>query len=141
VQNYLASLDAREGNVTAARAGYAASLRLSRPARFIFRITTSLDGLAILAAGQGQMERALRVAGASAALRQRAGYQAPAPERSELEQAVEAARRTLGDAAAAAAWTAGQALTLDQAVDEALDEPDSTDRFGQQDAITARISL
>ena len=125
VQNYLASLDAREGNVAAARAGYAASLRLSRPARFIFRITTSLDGLAILAAGQGQMERALRVAGASAALRQHAGYQAPAPERSELEQAVEAARRTLGDAAAAAAWTAGQALTLDQAVDEALDEPDS----------------
>jgi hypothetical protein len=47
----------------------------------------------------------------------------------------------LGDAAATAAWTAGQALTLDQAVDEALDEPDSTDRFGQQDAITARISL
>src|SRR6185437_13842565 len=50
VQNYLAGLEGREGNVAAARAGYAASLALSRPARFVFRIAQSLDGLAILAA-------------------------------------------------------------------------------------------
>jgi hypothetical protein len=45
----------------------------------------------------------------------------------ELEQAVEAARRTLGDADAAAAWVAGQNLTLDQAVDEALAETEECD--------------
>jgi predicted ATPase len=125
VQTYLASLDVREGNLTAARAGYAASLRLSWPARFVIRIATSLNGLAVVAAAQGQMARALRLASASAALLQRAGYRLPPDGRLDLEQAVEAARRTLGAADAAEVWAAGQALTLDQAVYEALDEPHS----------------
>jgi len=124
VQNYLASLDAREGNLAAARAGYVASLSITRPARFVFRIATSLNGLAVIAAAERQMARALRLAGAGAALRQRAGYLAPPHERLDLEQAVEAARSTLGDADAEANWAAGQSLTLDQAVDEALAETD-----------------
>jgi len=56
------------------------------------------------------------------ALRQRAGYRAPSHERAAPQEAVAAARRTLGDADAAAAWAVGESLTLDQAVDEALAE-------------------
>jgi len=126
VQNYLAGLESREGNVAAARAGYAASLALSRPARFVFRIAQSLDGLAILAARQGQSERALRLAGASAALRETTGYQAPPAEREERDVAVVGARRGLGDVVAAAAWDAGRAMSLDQAVDEALEQSPPT---------------
>jgi hypothetical protein len=121
VQNYLAGLESREGNGAAARAGYAASIALSRPARFLFRIAQSLDGLAILAARQGQPERALRLAGASATLRETAGYQAPPAEREERDVAVVAARRALGDVASAAAWDAGRAMSLDRAMDEALE--------------------
>ncbi|MGI8915128.1 MAG: hypothetical protein ACR2JY_15305 [Chloroflexota bacterium] len=121
VQNNLARLDCREGAFAAARAGFAASLALTRPARFIFRIAQSLDGLAILAVRQSQFERALRLAGASAALRDTAGYQAPPFEGEELELALTGARQALGDVAAAAAWAAGQAMSLDQAVDEALE--------------------
>jgi hypothetical protein len=39
-----------------------------------------------------------------------------------LESAVETARRTLGEPAAAAAWAAGQAMPLEQAVAYALEE-------------------
>ncbi|MBV9355298.1 MAG: hypothetical protein JO023_07180 [Chloroflexi bacterium] len=124
VQNYLAFLDMREGRLAEARAGFSASLALSRPARFIFRIATALDGLAILAARQGQPKRALRIAGACAALRQTAGYQGAPFVRAELEPALASARRAIGDAAAAAAWASGQAMSLDQAVDNALDQPE-----------------
>jgi hypothetical protein len=120
VQNYLAGLDTREGKFEAARAGYAASLGLARPARFIFRIAESLDGLAVIAARQHQPERALRIAGGSAALRQVAGYQAQPYIYAELQRALASSRRVLGDAAAGAAWAAGQAMSLDQVVDEAL---------------------
>jgi hypothetical protein len=42
------------------------------------------------------------------------------------ERAVAAARRHLGEAAAAAAWAAGQAMTLEQAVTYALEEDTDT---------------
>jgi predicted ATPase len=47
------------------------------PARFVFRMAASLNGLAVNAAAQDQMARALRLASVSAALRQCAGYRAP----------------------------------------------------------------
>jgi tetratricopeptide (TPR) repeat protein len=120
VQNYLAGLDSLEGNLDAARAGYAASIALTRPARFVFRATESLDGLAVIDAKQGHMDRALRVAGASAAFRQAAGYQPPPYVRAELERWLTSARRAVGATAAETAWVAGQAMSFDQAVDEAL---------------------
>jgi tetratricopeptide (TPR) repeat protein len=126
VHNYAADLDVREGNFAAARAGYAASLALAHPAHFIFRITESLDGLAVIAARQDQPERALRVASASAGLRHIAGYQARPHEQAELERSLATARRAVGQAAAAAAWAAGQAMSLEQAVDDALVKPPDT---------------
>jgi hypothetical protein len=44
----------------------------------------------------------------------------PASERADKEQAVAAARAALGEAAWAAAFAAGQSLTLEQAIAEAL---------------------
>ena len=111
---------------TAARAGYAASLALAYPARFIYRIAQALDGLAVIAAVQDHPEQALRIAGASAALRQVAGYRAPRHEHAELERALVVARHALGDTVAEAVWAAGEAMDLDQAVDEAVEPPDIT---------------
>jgi DNA-binding NarL/FixJ family response regulator len=49
------------------------------------------------------------------------GYALERPERSRYARAAAAARAALGDDALAAAWAAGRALTVEQAVAEATD--------------------
>jgi hypothetical protein len=80
-----------------------------------------------LAAAQGQPARAARLWGAAAAQHQALlGRPLPAYEDPTLAQATEALRARLGDVAFDAAWVAGQAMSLDQAVAEALaDAPDA----------------
>jgi hypothetical protein len=74
-----------------------------------------------LAAGQGQPTRAALLLGAAKSML--IGGSAPHIEpawRFAREQIVAALRTQLGDATFDAAWAAGQALTLEQAITEAL---------------------
>jgi len=57
-----------------------------------------------------------------AALRETIGAPQPLVERADTAAAVAPARAALGEAACAAALAAGQALTLQEAIAEALDE-------------------
>jgi hypothetical protein len=79
-----------------------------------------LDGLAMVAAGQGQATRALRLAAASAGLSDLAMQPVYPIERPELERALTPIRQALGERDATAAWAEGQAMTLEQAVAYAL---------------------
>jgi tetratricopeptide (TPR) repeat protein len=85
-------------------------------------ISLSLDGLAAVAAARPQPERAARLFGAAAA--QRAALGMPVPLLPtftiEVERGIAGVRRRLGEAAFAAAWAAGQALTPEAAVEDAL---------------------
>jgi tetratricopeptide (TPR) repeat protein len=83
-----------------------------------------LPVLAGAAFGQGQIERAARLFGAGAALRERLGASLPPIGRRSHDRAVAAVRATLGEAAFEAAWAAGRSLSLDQAIAEALREPE-----------------
>ncbi|MGH2615017.1 MAG: ATP-binding protein, partial [Thermomicrobiales bacterium] len=79
------------------------------------RIASCLTGLGIVAALAGQGERAARLCGAAEALRETIG--APIPRyRGQFERAIGAARTALGEQAFAAAWAAGRALSLVDAV-------------------------
>jgi len=69
----------------------------------------------------GQPERAVRLLGAEQVLREEVGYQIFPTVRADYEQAVAAARAQLGEEAFAAAWAAGRALTLEQALAYALE--------------------
>jgi hypothetical protein len=60
--------------------------------------------------------------GAATTVRETLGAPLPASERAEYEQAVAPTRAALGEAAWAAAFAEGQALTLEQAIAEALSE-------------------
>jgi non-specific serine/threonine protein kinase len=82
-----------------------------------------LLGLAALAAQEGGPERAARLWGAAAALREAHGLHLPALLRARSEGYAAAARAQVGEAAFAAAWAAGRAMTLEQAVADALEEP------------------
>ena len=68
----------------------------------------------------GQPERAARLFGAADVLRESVGVPLPANERADHERYVDAVRAALGDESFAAAWDAGRALRLDEAIAEAL---------------------
>ena len=81
-----------------------------------------VEALAMVSAAAGWPARALRLAGKAAALRE--SYTAlltPTPaERALLEQTLNSARQALPRGASHAAWTAGQSLAPEAAIEEAL---------------------
>jgi tetratricopeptide (TPR) repeat protein len=84
-------------------------------------IARCLEGLAQVACLQKQPERAARICGAAAVLRTSVGAPLPLPERPDWERAIAIARAALGGEGYASAWSRGQALSLKDAIDEALE--------------------
>src|SRR5262249_5227198 len=87
------------------------------------RIVEDLEGLAAVTVAQAQPERAARLFGAAERLREEIGACVPRAERADHERSVAAVRTALGEEAFAAAWAAARALSLEQAVAFALQEP------------------
>jgi len=87
-------------------------------------IAHSLEGMTGVAQGQSQSSRAARLGGAASALRESIGSPRSPAEQEEIDQQVAAVREALGEAAFAAAWDAGRAMTWEQAVEYALAGPD-----------------
>jgi hypothetical protein len=79
-----------------------------------------LEGLGKIAKAQGQGQTAAQLFGADEALGETGWESSLLNERAAQEQEVTAARAELSDATFAAAWAAGRAMTLEQAVAEAL---------------------
>jgi hypothetical protein len=126
VQVLLGRLDLRQGD-PAARERFVAGLRAAQEAGYPWGAAEGLEGLAAAAAAAGRPARALRLAGAAAALRDHLELRLPPAEREELERWLAPAHAALAPAAAAAAWAAGQSMPLEAAVADALaDAPAST---------------
>jgi tetratricopeptide (TPR) repeat protein len=85
-------------------------------------IVRSLERLAGLAARQQRPARAARLFGAAETLREAIGAPLPPSERVDYDRDVAGARAQLGEEAFAAAWAAGRAMTVEQAISEALAE-------------------
>jgi non-specific serine/threonine protein kinase len=84
-------------------------------------LAVTVHGLAAVAASLRENARAARLLGVAAAIDDAAGYPAPWQRlRLGLEPHLAAARRAAGEAAFAAAMAEGQALSLEEAVAEAL---------------------
>jgi hypothetical protein len=79
-----------------------------------------LDGLAAVACARGHHEYAARMTGAADALREMLGYRPLVEERSDRNRCIATARVGLGEAAFAAAWAEGRAMTLERAIEDAL---------------------
>jgi predicted ATPase/DNA-binding SARP family transcriptional activator len=111
----MGQLAQRQSDTAQARALYGENLTLALEVEDRVRIARSLEAFACLAAEQGEAERAVRLSGAAATL-------APAEPlrrfalRSEHDRWLAAARKQLGGAGFAAAWSAGAAMTLDEVV-------------------------
>jgi non-specific serine/threonine protein kinase len=111
-----------QGAADRAAACYRESLSLYRGLQDRQGAARCLQGLAAVAIGCGDAVRAARLCGAAAALRTAVGVQLPATGRARFDEIVAAARAALDEAQFAAAWAAGQALSLEEAIDDALSE-------------------
>jgi predicted ATPase/class 3 adenylate cyclase/DNA-binding CsgD family transcriptional regulator len=106
----------REGAITSFREG----LEVARGIGHGWAIALLIDGFACAAASQGLADRALRLAGAAAAIRKRVGTPlAPLQER-QLHRWLERARFALRPVRAEHAFAAGSEMSLDDAVAEAI---------------------
>src|SRR2546421_9674157 len=83
-------------------------------------IARLLEEFACAAVVDGKQERALRLAGAAAALREALGARLPPDERPKLERLLAQARAAGGPAAAQPGWTEGAAMPLQRVIDYGL---------------------
>lgn len=114
----LAQVAIDQGDWTTAREALEENVAVARATGDEWALGLVLELFAVLAAQQGQAARALRLAGAGAAHRPGIGRGGQAQP--WLERLLTPARQTLDETAQAAAWNAGHAMNLEQALDDAL---------------------
>ena len=81
-----------------------------------YETVACLEGLARVAAMQGQPERAARLLGASAALRDEMGTPLSPIARADHDHASRTAHETLGEDAFEAAFAAGHAMPFEESI-------------------------
>jgi Tetratricopeptide repeat len=122
-QAWLGTACLAAGDVRGAEAAYRAGLHIERRLAGRRRTAACLESLAELALARGQPERTARLLGAVSGV---LGEMPPAPLPPMLaarrKRVPMDARQALGEAAWAAAFAAGRAMTLDEAIAEVLGE-------------------
>ncbi len=116
----LGTLAREQRNISAAHVLYRESLKLFQELEHKRGIARLLECFAALAAAQRQPERALRLAGAAAALRQSIGAPLGPAEHTKLEAILDPARQALANTTGATAWLEGWALPVEKAIEGAL---------------------
>ena len=114
----LGFLVAEQGNLDRARSLLTEALALSHAAGDKASLPEVIEGLAMVAALGGWAERAARLFGAAKALREEIDRPRVPTDRARYERSVTAAQADLS--AATFAWGAGRALSLEEAVAEAM---------------------
>jgi predicted ATPase len=117
----LGNVEYEAGDYARASRLYEESLELGgRQMGLNHTILVCLEGLARVAVAQGRMERAARLFGTAAALREDKGWPLPPSKRTEHDRTVAAAHGALGKEAFTAAWAWGHALPLDETIEDIL---------------------
>ena len=116
---YLAGVALMQGDLATARRAVGESLELGLAMRDR-RAAFSLDVLACVTGFDGNMERALILAGAGSALHEGSGNTPPQIWSDLMSAFVQPARDALGEQAARAAWETGRRMEYDEALQLAL---------------------
>jgi DNA-binding CsgD family transcriptional regulator len=128
------------GDSERARALYAESMRMHLEVDDKLLVPDTLLGLACVAEARGEAERAARLFGACEALREAVGSPFTSEEEALKEPYLGAARSQLDEVAWEAAFAEGRAMELEEAVEYALSEDDSSmiaSRTPEQTSTTA----
>jgi tetratricopeptide (TPR) repeat protein len=116
----LANVTRDQDDYSASRAQYEESLTVLWELGERFLLANLLEDMGGLAALEGQRERALRLVGAAATLRETIGAPLSPAYQEKLDKMLEPARQTLGEEASASAEAKGKAMPLEQAIAYAL---------------------
>lgn len=118
----LGPLDCRERNFAASRVCLAECLRLCRVLGDKYVTASALEGYAALARAQQQPDRAVRLHGASDALRAAFGVPLPPSGREQVDRELADLCAILGEATFDTAWAASHALTWEKAIEYAMQD-------------------
>ena len=118
----LGSIECELGRDARALELHKESLVLARQYGFTFDVFSCMEGLARVEAIQGRPDRAARLLGASAALREDIGSHLTRITRADHDHADAIARAALGEDAFEVAWNDGHERPLDEIIDETLAE-------------------
>jgi predicted ATPase/DNA-binding CsgD family transcriptional regulator len=118
--SYLGRIAFDQGDLATARQRHRESLELAAEIGDLSNIVAGLEQLAVVAGGEGDVWRAAVLFGAAAAGARRHRSTRRPVEHSEHLRDVGRVRAASGAGQFEAAWAAGQAMTLEQAVAEAL---------------------
>ena len=116
----LGNLAREQRSYPAAHSLYQESIRIFHELAHKRGIARLLECFACSAAAQLEAERALRLAGVAAALRENIGAPLTPEELAKLEASLQTTRQALTDTARAAAWSEGWAMPVEKAIDEVL---------------------
>lgn len=116
----------RHGRLQRAAALLAESLEWERSRNSRSGIARILEGLAVIAHAQGNPRRAASIFGAARALREATGDAITPTWRALYDRTVAAVRTALGEETFTTAWATGHALSLDEAIGEALEQVATT---------------
>lgn len=103
-----------QADIPAAHRAMSAALRLAQVAGPRLLVAASLDGLASVAADNGQADQSVRLLAASAALREAMGAPVRPADRVAVDAALASAEARLGHEAVAAAWASASRQPLEQ---------------------------
>jgi tetratricopeptide (TPR) repeat protein len=121
--NNLGNVAYQQGNYRSAQALHQEGLAIGRELGDKRGIALALEGLASVVAALGSSLRAARIWGAAEQLREEVGSPLPPKDRPDYDRRAAAARAAVGDDAAFdRAWQQGRALTLEQAIELALED-------------------
>jgi predicted ATPase/DNA-binding winged helix-turn-helix (wHTH) protein len=121
----LAHVNCEQGDYLAARSAFREALEIFAGLGHRRGTARALEGSASLALAQGQAERALALAAAASHLRQLISAPLHHAEKSKLDQALLPAWQCLVEAEGMRAWTKGSEMSLEEAIQYSLEEPDS----------------
>jgi non-specific serine/threonine protein kinase len=116
----LAEVSLRQGDLMQAESLGREALMLMRDVGGPYYLAACLNTLAWIAAEAGQGERAARLRGSWAALYETLGRSLSPVELGWIEASIALAQASLGEEAGAAVFAAGRALSLEEAIAEAL---------------------
>ena len=111
-----------QGDYAAARGFFAETLAIARRLGDKGGIAYGLEGLGGVYGLQGQAERTARLLGAAETLRKAISLPLQEGDRPDYDRFLAAARDALGESAFEAEWKTGGAMSLEQAIDLALEE-------------------
>ena len=121
IQSELGHMERYEGHLEKAEQIYRATILVWQRIGHRAAVANQLESLAFIASAYNRVERAARLLGAAEALREKINIQMSQFERSEYDKEVAGLRNCLGEPAFSNRWSEGCLMTMEQAVEFAVD--------------------